>query len=285
MNQILEIIWDPSLGIHIGSFTLRYYSLMYVIAFGLGFYLMDLIFKTDHEDKKLLDPLFLYMFVAVILGARLGHVLFYQKELFVQDPLAVFLPIRTQPNFEFTGFSGLASHGAAIGILISLYLFTRKYLKRNFLWILDRIVIPVAIGGMFIRFGNFFNSEILGKPSDLPWAVLFVQQDTGEYGGVVPRHPAQLYEAFGYLILFIMLLFIYFKTDKKKYLGWIFGFFLIILFGIRFMVEFFKEPQGEEYINWLGLNTGQWLSVPFIIAGFIILATAKNRIYIPKNKQ
>jgi phosphatidylglycerol---prolipoprotein diacylglyceryl transferase len=282
MNQLLYITWDPSLGIHIGSFTLRYYSLMYVIAFGLGFYLMELIFKKDKEDKKLLDPLFIYMFLAVIIGARLGHVLFYQKQLFIQDPLAVFLPIRTKPHFEFTGYSGLASHGAAIGILISLYLFTRKYLKRTFYWILDRIVIPVSIGGMFIRFGNYFNSEIIGKPSSLPWAVLFIQQDTDEYGSLVPRHPSQLYEAFGYLILFISLMYIYLKTDKKKYSGWIFGYFLIVLFGIRFIVEFFKEPQGEEYINWLGLNTGQWLSVPFIIAGIYIIITAKNRIYTSK---
>ncbi|CVK15401.1 prolipoprotein diacylglyceryl transferase [Apibacter mensalis] len=282
MNQLLYITWDPSLGIHIGSFTLRYYSLMYVIAFGLGFYLMEFIFKKDKEDKKLLDPLFIYMFLAVIIGARLGHVLFYQKQLLIQDPLAVFLPIRTKPHFEFTGYSGLASHGAAIGILISLYLFTRKYLKRTFYWILDRIVIPVSIGGMFIRFGNFFNSEIIGKPSSLPWAVLFIQQDTDEYGNIVPRHPSQLYEAFGYLLLFISLIYIYLKTDKKKYSGWIFGYFLIVLFGIRFIVEFFKEPQGEEYINWLGLNTGQWLSVPFIIAGICILIAAKNRIYTSK---
>lgn len=284
MSHLLYIIWDPSLGIQLGGFTLRYYSLMYVIAFGLGFYLMDVIFKKDHIDRKLLDPLFIYMFLAVILGARLGHVLFYQKELFVEDPLAVFLPIRTQPHFEFTGFQGLASHGAAIGILIALYLFSRKYLKRNFLWILDRIVITVAIGGMFIRFGNFINSEIIGKPCnpDLPWGVLFVQQDTHEYGAVVPRHPAQLYEALGYFLLFISLLYFYFKTDKKKYLGWIFGYFLIILFGIRFIVEFFKEPQGKEYINWLGLDTGQWLSVPFIIAGIVILITAKNRVYTDK---
>ncbi|MDR1876838.1 MAG: prolipoprotein diacylglyceryl transferase [Flavobacteriaceae bacterium] len=282
MSQLLYIIWDPSLGIHIGSFTLRYYSLMYVIAFGLGFYLMGVILKKDKENRDLLDPLFIYMFLAVIIGARLGHVIFYQKELFAEDPLAVFLPIRTKPSFEFTGYSGLASHGAAIGILISLYIFTRKYLKRSFYWILDRVIITVSIGGMFIRLGNFFNSEILGKPSDLPWAVLFIQQDTGEYGSLVPRHPAQLYEALGYLLLYISLLYIYFKTDKKKYLGWIFGYFLIILFGIRFIVEFFKEPQGDEYINWFGLNTGQWLSVPFILAGIYILATAKNRIYTSK---
>jgi len=284
MNQLLYIIWDPSLGISIGSFTLRFYSLMYVIAFGLGFYLMDFIFKKDKEDRKLLDPLFIYMFFAVIIGARLGHVLFYQKQLFIQDPLAVFLPIRTKPYFEFTGYSGLASHGAAIGILISLYLFTRKYLKRSLYWILDRIVIPVSIGGMFIRFGNFFNSEIIGKPSSLPWAVLFIQQDTDEYGSLVPRHPSQLYEALGYLLLFISLMYIYLKTDKKRCSGWIFGYFLIVLFGIRFLVEFFKEPQGKEYINWLGLNTGQWLSVPFIAVGIYILVTAKNRIYTSKAK-
>lgn len=278
MNDLLYFVWNPDLGIHLLGFTIRYYSLMFVCAFSLGYYLMYFMFKKEKEDTKLLDPLFMYMFFAVILGARLGHVLFYQRELFVEDPLSILLPIRTKPHFEFTGFQGLASHGAAIGIVLSLYLYNKKFLKRNPLWILDRIVIPVAIGGMFVRFGNFFNSEIVGKPSDLPWAIKFVQQ-SDEYGAIVPRHPGQLYEASGYFLLFISLMIIYLKTDKKKYLGWIFGYFLIILFGIRFIVEFFKEPQGIEYINWFGINTGQWLSIPFILAGIYIMYTSKNRIY------
>ncbi|MDR3272295.1 MAG: prolipoprotein diacylglyceryl transferase, partial [Flavobacteriaceae bacterium] len=218
MNELLYISWNPDIGVHIPviNFTLRFYSLMYVIAFALGYYLMDRIFAKDKEDRKLLDPLLMYMFLAVIIGARLGHVFFYQRELLTEDPLAVFLPIETNPEFKFTGFQGLASHGAAIGIVLALYLFNKKYLKRNVLWILDRIVIPVAIGGMFIRIGNFLNSEIVGKPSDLPWAVKFYQQSDG-YGSIVPRHPAQLYEAFGYFLLFLSLLYLFFKTEKKKY--------------------------------------------------------------------
>ena len=283
MSELLYLSWNPDIGVTIPftHFTLRVYSFMYVIAFALGYYIMDRIYTKDKEDKKLLDPLLMYMFVAVVVGARLGHVLFYQGELLTEDPLAVFLPISTKPKFEFTGFQGLASHGAAIGILIMSYFYNKKYLKRNLLWILDRIAIPVAIGGMFIRIGNFFNSEIVGKPSDLPWAVILYHQSKG-YGDIVPRHPAQLYEAFGYFLLFLSLLYIFFKTEKKKYLGWIFGYFLIILFGVRFIIEFFKEPQDDEYINWFGLNTGQWLSIPFILAGIYILMASKNKIYVPK---
>lgn len=273
----LTIVWDPSIGIDLGFFTIRYYSLMYLIAFTLGWYIIKYIFKQEKINLEKLDSLFIYMILGTLIGARLGHVIFYQPELFKEDFLSVFLPMKFVPEIEFTGFQGLASHGAAIGILIAMYIYSKKKLqgiKQPMLWIMDRVVIPVASGGVFIRLGNFINSEIVGKPSELPWAVKFVQQSPG-YGAVVPRHPAQLYEAIGYILVFVLLWYIYNKTDKKQYRGYIFGLFLILLFMVRFVVEFFKEAQVEERADWF-LNTGQLLSIPFIIVGIYFMWRASK---------
>lgn len=269
------ITWDPSIGIDLGFFTIRYYSMMYLVAFALGWYIMSFIYKREGVNKDLLDPLLFYMIFGTLIGARLGHVIFYQPELFKEDFLSVFLPMQFVPKIEFTGYQGLASHGAAIGILIAMYLYSRKKLKKPMLWIMDRITMPVAIGGMFIRLGNFINSEMVGKPSDASWAVKFVQQSPG-YGPVVPRYPAQLFEAGGYFIVFIILWYVYKKTDKRNYLGYIFGLFLILLFTVRFLVEFAKEPQVEERADWL-LNTGQLLSIPFILIGIFMMIRAKRQ--------
>ena len=159
------IVWDPSVGIDLGFFTVRYYSLMFLIAFTLGYFLMKKIYKHEGISEEKLDPLFMYTVIATLVGARLGHVIFYQPELFVEDPLSILLPVRFVPEFEFTGFRGLASHGAAIGIIIAMYWYSKKVLAKHILWILDRIVLPVTIGGMFVRFGNFFNSEIIRRCS------------------------------------------------------------------------------------------------------------------------
>ncbi len=264
------IIWDPSVGIDLGFFVIRYYSLMFLIAFTLGYFIMKKIYKFEGIPEEKLDPLFMYTVIATLVGARLGHVIFYQPELFVQDPLSIILPMQFVPEFEFTGFRGLASHGAAIGIAIAMYLYSKKILKKNILWILDRITMPVAIGGMFVRFGNFFNSEIIGKPTHSDFGVVFVQ-----LGENFPRHPAQLYEAFGYLLVFIILWILYWKTDKRNYLGYLFGLFLILLFAVRFIVEFVKKAQVDDRSDWL-INTGQWLSVPFILIGIYLLVRAKK---------
>lgn len=276
-------IWDPSTGLKIGAFKLHYYSLMFVIAFGLGFVLMRKMFKTDDADEKYLEPLFTYTLIGTILGARLGHVIFYQPELFKQDFWSVFLPIRTVPKFEFTGFSGLASHGAAIALLATTLYYSLKIIKKNPLWVYDRLGIVVALAGFFIRFGNFFNSEIIGKPvaETAPFAVLFPQM-SDEYGITVPRYPTQLFEAFGYLALFVLLWILYKKTNKKYQQGWLFGLFFAILWSIRFIVEFLKEPQGEEIIYTSVLNTGQLLSIPLIILGIIVMLISK-RFKLDKN--
>jgi phosphatidylglycerol---prolipoprotein diacylglyceryl transferase len=309
MNYFLSIVWNPSEGIQIGSFTLRFYSLMFVVAFALGWYLMSPIFKRENEPQEKLDSLFVYMVVSILLGARLGHVLFYQPELFAKDPLSVFLPFHFVPEFKFSGFQGLASHGAAIAVIIAMYLYKTRILKRSYLWILDRIVIPVASGAIFVRLGNFFNSEIYGPVTtgdhfyavkfvrdDEFWADKSVEQITGvkdinkAYGLIqndpqfidtlnqIPfRHPAQLYEAFGYVFVFALLVYMYWKTDARKKEGLLFGTFLVTLFSIRILVESVKESQGG-FENILGLlTTGQWLSIPFVLAGIYLIFKAKEK--------
>ncbi|MBT0607332.1 prolipoprotein diacylglyceryl transferase [Aequorivita echinoideorum] len=306
MHTFLTITWNPSEGIDLGFFMIRYYSLMFVVAFTAGWFLTKRIFEREGQPQEMLDKLFIYMVVAVLVGARLGHVIFYQPELFVEDPLSVFLPIQTVPEFEFTGFQGLASHGAAIAIVAAMIYYSKKVIKKPVLWVLDRIIIAVAAGGIFVRIGNFMNSEIIGKPSgDFPLGVRFVhegirpreavnatgiQSPAKAYEAIVNnpqfadllntvpfRHPAQLYEAFGYVFVFLICWYLYWKTERRKQLGYIFGVFLITLFMVRFLVEFVKESQGG-FESALGLlSTGQWLSIPFVIAGVYIMWRASKK--------
>jgi len=200
--QALQIVWDPSSeGINLfGDFKIHYYSMMWMAAFILGWYIMKKIYKHENQTEDKLDSLFIYSVLGIMIGARVGHVVFYQSELILQDPLSIFLPFKFTGGFEFTGFRGLASHGAAIGMIISMYLYNKKVLKKSVIWILDRVVVPVALGAIFVRIGNFFNSEMIGKPADesLPWAIVFKKLDN------VARHPGQLYEAFGYIFVFII---------------------------------------------------------------------------------
>jgi prolipoprotein diacylglyceryl transferase len=304
--QLLKFDWNPITGIDIiGNFKLHFYSLMWVIAFVIGWYIMKRIFTKEKVSLDYLDPLFIYTVLATMLGARLGHVLFYQSELITEDFFSIFLPFKFKGGFEFTGFQGLASHGAAIGIIIGMYLYRKKYKYKSLLWILDRVVITVASGAVFIRIGNFINSEIIGKITDSNFGVRFIQdqyykseivQRTGikdvqkAYAAVtdnpqfsellekVPyRHPSQLYESFCYIFVFLILFYFYSKTDKKNQPGFLFGLFLILLWTIRFFIEFTKEPQGEEYINWFGLNTGQWLSIPFVLIGLYFMFVYKPK--------
>lgn len=304
---LLKFDWNPLTGIDIiGNFKLHFYSLMWVVAFSVGWYIMKRIFTKEKVSMAYLDPLFIYTVLATMIGARLGHVLFYQSELIFEDFFSIFLPFKFKGGFEFTGFQGLASHGAAIGIIVGMYLYRKKYQYKSVLWILDRIVITVASGAIFIRIGNFINSEIIGKITDSSFGVRFIQDEyyknqimqlTGindvqkaynavtdnpqfaELLNAVPfRHPAQLYEAFCYVFVFLILLYVYLKTKKRDQPGFLFGTFLILLWTVRFFVEFVKEPQGDEYINWFALNTGQWLSIPFIIIGLYFMFG-----YKPKN--
>lgn len=301
------MIWNPSEGIQIGGFTLRFYSLMFVIAFGLGYYITQKIFNREERTQDELDKLFIYTFVATLLGARLGHVFFYDWDYYKDHLSEILLPFRFEPEFQFTGFSGLASHGAAIGVILAMVYYQSKVMKdKPLLWILDRITLPVTIGGVFVRFGNFFNSEIIGHETTAATGIRFVRdkfsaREAVGYTGindvneaykaivndpkfvtlleqVTAKHPTQLYEAFGYVILFAVLYYMYWKTDARNYLGKLFGVFLVFLWGIRFVVEFVKESQGG-FESSLGniLSTGQWLSIPFIIVGFYLWFASKDK--------
>ncbi|MGG5485373.1 prolipoprotein diacylglyceryl transferase [Gaetbulibacter sp. PBL-D1] len=271
--HFLHIDWNPSKGIDLSFFTLHYYSMMWIVAFILGFFIMKRIYKNENESNESLDSLFIYSVVGIMLGARLGHVIFYQPELFKEDFFSVFLPFSFKGGIHFTGFQGLASHGAAMAMIVSMYLYNKKVLKKSVLWILDRVVIPVASGAVFVRFGNFINSEIIGKPTNSDYGVVFTK-----LGEDFPRHPAQLYEAICYVFVFFILFYFYWKTKKSEQEGFLFGLFLVLLWTVRFFVEFVKEAQVEERATW-ALNTGQWLSIPFILIGLYFMF-----VYKPKSK-
>lgn len=311
MTHALSFVWNPSEGIDLGFFMIRYYSLMFVVAFGLGWYIMKKIFEREGESMENLDKLFIYTLIATLLGARLGHVFFYDWDYFSQHPAEILLPFRwdSNGNFEFTGFAGLASHGAAIAIILFMIYYSKKIIHRPLLWVLDRVVIPVTSGGIFVRFGNFMNSEILGKETteNLPTAVKFIrgEENLNKYQAIkvtnvndynkayeliekdsrfadtlanIPfRHPAQLYEAAGYIIVFIILYYMYWKTDARKKRGLIFGVFLVLLWTVRFLVEFVKQSQGGFEGENPILLTGQWLSIPFILVGIYLIFTSKNK--------
>ncbi len=268
----LSIDWDPSIElVKIGSFAVRYYSLMFVIAFVLGLQIMKKIFNREGVSLEKLDSLFIYTVIATLLGARIGHFLFYDTAFLFSNPLEVLLPVKFNP-FQFTGYQGLASHGAAIGIIIAMYFYSKKVIQKPMLWILDRIVIPVASGAIFVRIGNLMNSEIIGKPTGTDYGFVFKQ-----LGEDFPRHPTQLYEAFGYLITFIVLWFVYWKTDKREKLGYLFGLFMVCLWSVRLIVEFFKEAQVDQRGDW-DLNTGQLLSIPMILVGFYFMFRKSKKI-------
>jgi phosphatidylglycerol:prolipoprotein diacylglycerol transferase len=268
-----KIEWAPSETLfNIGSFGIHYYSLMFIIAFGLGYYLMKKIFDEEKISLEYLESLFVYMVLSILLGARLGDVFFYSWDYYQNHLIEILLPIKDTPQgYTFTGFRGLASHGAVIGSLIGLYLYRLKFRERTLLWLLDRVTIPVAIGASFVRLGNFFNSEIVGKYSNSNFGVVFLNR-----GENLPRHPAQLYESFSYLLLFYFLRQVY-KTEKKHKEGYLIGLFFVGMFTIRFIIEFIKESQGgfEEILGLI--STGQWLSVPFILLGLFLM------FRIPKN--
>lgn len=308
MTHALNIVWNPSQGIDLGFFVIRFYSLMFVVAFGLGWYIMKNIFERENESIEKLDSLFIWTVLATLIGARLGHVLFYDWEYFRNHLLEIFLPFRFTPDFEFTGYQGLASHGAAISIIIAMYYYSTKVLQRPLLWILDRVVVAVASGAIFVRLGNFFNSEIIGKETNSAFGIKFVRdyfsprdavnatqianpqeayhaiatnpQFANLLAQVPAKHPAQLYEAFCYVFVFAILFFLYWKTEARQKSGLLFGLFLVLLFSVRIVVEFIKESQGG-FESALGLlSTGQWLSIPFILIGFYFIFTAEKPIKI-----
>lgn len=258
MESLLPLVvtWDvnPAL-FHLGSFEVRYYGVLWAVALGISAYIFHHIMIREGLSEKTFDSVFWFGVISTVLGSRLGHCLFYDPGYYLTHPVEI-LDIRQ---------GGMASHGAAVGLLIGLWLFSRKN-KLPYIWSLDRISIVVAISGVAVRLGNLMNSEIYGTVTSLPWGFIFVRD-----GETLPKHPTQIYEALCYLVLFVILLWMYYKKDlARRWPGVMFGFFLIILFGTRFLIEFIKNPQVDFEQNMV-LNMGQLLSIPFIVAGVVIL--------------
>jgi prolipoprotein diacylglyceryl transferase len=211
---------------------------------------MKWVYKQEGLDVESLDNLFIYIVVGIVVGARLGHVLFYDPAFYFTHPAKIIAVWE----------GGLASHGGGLGVILALYIYTKKY-KMNCLWLLDRVAIPTALFGFFVRMGNFMNSEIVGTPSNLPWAIVFSRVDG------LARHPAQIYESFAYLGIFVLLFFVYKMQKQKVQNGFLFGMFLTLIFSVRFLVEFVKTKQADYDTSFLHMSTGQALSIPFLLLG------------------
>ncbi len=303
----LSINWNPSdTLINLGPLPIKYYSLMFVIAFLGGLQIMKKIYKRENVSEDKLDTLFIYAVVSILLGARLGHVFFYDWDYYQNHLLEIILPFKFNP-FKITGIAGLASHGAAIGVIIAMYLYHKKYPEIKVSWILDRVVLPVSFGAIFVRLGNLMNSEIIGKVTNSDYGFRFIQAHYRPYEAIeltkantaekaydaiaydpkfsyildaVPlRHPAQLYESICYIFVFAILMYTYWKTDKRNKPFYIFGLFLVLLWSVRFIIEFYKKSQGgfEDSLGNL-LSTGQWLSIPFIIIGLYFMFRPSSKI-------
>lgn len=259
-----EIFIIPDSVPYISGFSVRWYGLLFALGFVIGYIIMQKFFKKEGIPEKVLDELATYMIIFTIIGARLGHCLFYEPHYYLSNPVEI-LKI-----WE----GGLASHGAAIGILVGLVFFSRKYHK-PYLWVLDRVVIVVALAGALIRTGNLMNSEIFGDATTLPWGFIF--ERVYGVGYTIAHHPTQIYEALSYLVLFVFLIKYYYKYDGKPPEGAVFGYFLVILWTVRFLIEFIKLPQ-VDFENTMLLNMGQLLSIPFVIVGIWLLVRAhKNQ--------
>ena len=256
------ITWSISPEIFsLGIIHIRWYGLLFASSFLIGFKIMEWVYKKENRPMDDLNDLIWFMILGTVIGARLGHCLFYNPDYYLSNPIEILKIWR----------GGLASHGAALGIFTALYYYSKKKKNQSFLWVADRVAITVALAGFFIRMGNLFNSEIIGTPTDLPWGFIFTSVDN------VPRHPAQLYEALFYLLSFVIISFQYKKHVGKFKDGYLFGIFLILIFGFRFFVEFFKKHQ-ELFEQGMVLNMGQLLSIPLVIAGIYLVYNAKKKV-------
>lgn len=255
MDFFSIIYWNIEPKIPLGLLNTSYYGILFALGFVVGYQIIERILICEGKNRKDMDSLTITMVISTVVGARLGHCLFYDPAYYLSHPIEILMIHK----------GGLASHGAAIGILLGLWIFTRYKPKYTLLWILDRMVIVVALAGSFIRLGNFFNSEIYGIPSDMPWAVVFERVDS------IPRHPVQLYESFAYLAIFLFLFFKYRQKREKTPSGSLFGYFLVLIFGARFLLEIFKVEQAAFITPEFPMTMGQMLSVPFVLIGLYFL--------------
>lgn len=278
MNHLLlSINWNPTPELfNIFGISVRYYGLLWVIGIALAYFVVQYQYKDKKIDEKKFDPLFIYCCLGIIIGSRLGHCIFYQPEYYFSSLdhfIEMLLPIEFQPdgNWVFKGYAGLASHGGTLGLIIALWLYCRKT-KMNYVDVVDMIAVATPITACFIRLANLMNSEIVGKVSDVPWAFVFAGVPSL---GPDPRHPAQLYEAIAYFILFLIMIFLYKKYSKKVHRGFFFGLCLTYIFTFRFFIENIKENQ-VAFENGMSLNMGQLLSIPFIIVGVACMLSGKK---------
>ena len=288
MNCELFIHWNPDLVFfHLGPLAVRWYGLCWLVGFAVAYLLVRRLYREQKIKDELFDPLFIYCFMGILLGARLGHCIFYEPDYFltsVRGIIEMFLPIRfvdgninyagnwlfqlTGGAAAFVGYEGLASHGGTLGLMIALWLYVKKT-KLNIWTILDNIAIATGSMACFIRLGNLMNSEIIGKVTDVPWAFIFERVDQ------MPRHPGQLYEAIAYAILFGILWYLHKRMPEKIGTGWYFGFCLAYIFTFRFFIEYTKEVQ-EAFEASLPLDMGQILSIPFVILGVWCMVRARQ---------
>ena len=279
------IVWNPDLeAFRLGPLAVRWYGLMWITGLALAYFVVKRLYKEQKIKDEYFDPLFIYCFFGILIGARLGHCIFYEPDYFLTSGkglIEMILPIRFLPEggFKLIGYAGLASHGGTLGLMIALYMYVRKT-KLSIWTVLDNIAIATGTTACFIRLGNLMNSEIIGKVTDVPWAFIFEHVDK------VPRHPGQLYEAIAYAILFCIMWTIYKRshqhpTPNTQHLqvgtGWYFGFCLTYIFTFRFFIEYTKEIQ-EAFEASLPIDMGQILSIPFIILGTYCMIRAKKQV-------
>lgn len=266
------VVWnaDPVF-FSLGPLTIRWYGMMFAIGFWLGYIIVARMFKHEGAPESWLGKLLIWVVAGTVIGARLGHVFFYEWSYYSQHPLKILM------IWE----GGLASHGGTIAIILAVILFSIITTRRSPLWTFDRLVIPIALVGALIRIGNLMNSEIFGHATDLPWGFMFIRsREWHEFYEGVACHPTQLYESFSYLALFGLLMWMYWKKNAEARPGLIFGVFFIVLFGTRFLIEFVKNPQ-VDFERDMVLNMGQLLSIPFILAGIILVVRAMIRPKVP----
>lgn len=255
------VVWDVDPVIFtLGPMQVRYYGLLFAMGFLVGYYIIRYFFQKEKAPLEDIDKMALYIILGSVLGARLGHIIFYEPQEYLKDPIQIFMIWK----------GGLASHGGAIGLIIGLWLYSRKSWNKSMLYIMDRIAVPTALASAFIRLGNLFNSEIYGFQTDLPWGFVFVRD-----GQTLPHHPTQIYEALGYLIIFVTLLIIYNRRQGIINRGLLVGWLFTLVFILRFFVEFIKNVQ-VDFENNMTLNMGQWLSIPFVLAGIFLIVRSRK---------